>query len=133
MKHIIHPVKTLSLVALAILGLQGLSAQTPPPTPTAGSSTVPQCKGNGQGKERRAECLKNLSEAEKEQLKADMKKIHQDPALVSARQAVKDAQTPEARKEAKTSLHATRHDLLLKVDPSIQPILDKIQHPGHAK
>jgi len=62
-----------------------------------------------------------------------MKKIHQDPALVSARQAVKDAQTKEARQEAKQSLHAIRYDLLLKVDPSVQPILDKIQPTGPAK
>ena len=131
MKHTIHPTKTLSLVAFALLGIQGLSAQTPPPTPAVGTSPVPQCKG--QHKEHRAETLKNLSEAEKEQLKADMKKIHQDPALVSARQAVKDAQTKEARQEAKQSLHAIRHDLLLKVDPSVQPILDKIQPAGPAK
>ncbi len=131
MKHTIHPTKTLSLVAFAILGIQGLSAQTPSPTPTTETSTVPQCKG--QHKEHRAEKLENLSEAEKEQFKADMKKIHHDPALVSARQAVKDAQTKEARQEAKKSLHQVMNGLLLKVDPSVQPILDKIQSAGPAK
>ena len=72
--------------------------------------------------------LEALSPAEREQVISDMKKIHKDRELVTARQAVKEAQTPEAKIAAKKSLHQTRHDLLVKVDPSVAPILEKLKH-----
>jgi hypothetical protein len=132
MKHITHPTKALTLVALAILSLQGLPAQTPLPSPSPGvatgnAPTTPQCK------ERRKALLKNLSPAEKVQLEAALKQIHQDPELVTARQTLKEAQTPEARMAARKSLEQIRRTLLLKVDPAIQPILDKIKeaHTHH--
>ena len=130
MKHIIHPATPLSLLTLALLSLQGLSAQTPSPAPSPGASPVPECKADHKG--RHAEKLENLSEAEKEQYKAAAKKVHEDPALLSAKQAVKDAQTKEAREAAKASLHQLMHDLMLKADPSIQPILDKIKSGKNA-
>lgn len=72
----------------------------------------------------------SLTDAERQQLKTDMHKIKNDPQLVAAREAVKDAQTKEAKRAARGSLDQIRHDLLLKVDPSIQPVLDKMHKSG---
>jgi Spy/CpxP family protein refolding chaperone len=72
----------------------------------------------------------NLTDAERQQLKADMKKIKNDPQLVAAREAVKDALTKEAKHAAHRSLEQIRHDLLLKADSSIQPVLDKMHKGG---
>ena len=69
----------------------------------------------------------SLTDAEKEQLKTDFKKIKNDPQLVAARQAVKEAQTPEAKQEARKSLRGVREQLLLQTDPSVQPILEKLK------
>ena len=129
MKHIIHPAKTLSLVTFAILGIQTLSAQTTP-TLSPESSQVHECKA--EHKDHHAEKLENLSEAEKEQFKAAATKVHGDPTLISAKQEVKDAQTKEAREAATLSLHQVMHDLILKADPSMQPILDKIKSGKNA-
>jgi hypothetical protein len=52
---------------------------------------------------------------------------------VAARQAVQDAQTKEARQEARQELRQTRRELLLKVDPSIGPVLDKISANMNSK
>lgn len=70
--------------------------------------------------------MANLNDAERQQLKSAMKQIKNDPRLVAARQAVQEAQTKEAKMDAHRSLQQIRHDLLLKADPTIQPILDKI-------
>ncbi len=72
----------------------------------------------------------SLTDAERQQLKTDMHKIKNDPQLVAAREAVKDAQTKEAKHVAHRSLEQIRHDSLLKADPSIQPVLDKMHKSG---
>ena len=56
-----------------------------------------------------------------------MKGIKDDPQLVAARQAVEDAQTKEAKQAARRAKRDIRRQLLLKADPSLQPVLDKIQ------
>lgn len=77
----------------------------------------------------REKALSNLNDAERKQLKSAMHRIKGDPRLVAARQAVTDAQTKEAKTEAKKAAHQLRRELLLQADPSIAPILEKIQ-PG---
>lgn len=64
------------------------------------------------------EALENLTQSERQQLRAAMEKIHQDPQLVAARQAAR---------EAHASLKKTRHDLLVKVDPTLEAVLAKIK------
>jgi outer membrane protein TolC len=62
--------------------------------------------------------LGSLTPAERQQFISDMKQIKDNPQLVTAREAVK---------QAMQSLDQTRSTLLLQVDPSIQPVLTKIQ------
>jgi hypothetical protein len=73
--------------------------------------------------------LQNLTDAEKAQLKAANEKINDDPQLAAAEQAIEDAQTKEAREAAIKAKHQLKRELLLKADPSIQPVLDKLTTP----
>lgn len=120
-----YPHKIITLLAVALFPIAAcsmVSAQSadqttnPPSVPATGAC------------HHEHKAWKNLSQSERQQLKADMVKIHQDPQLVAARQAMKEAQTPEAKIAARTSLHQIRHDLLVKVDPSIEPVLAKLKH-----
>ncbi len=71
----------------------------------------------------------NLTPEEQAQLKADYKKVKNDPTVVAAKAAEKAATTPEARKEAREALRKASSLAMLKVDPSIAPILEKIHPP----
>ena len=121
--HTPHKFVTLLAATLLPLSLSPMVSAQTAPTPSNSTSAAPTCKHEHKG-------WKNLSDAERQQLQGDLKKIHQDPQLVAARQAVKEAQTPEAKAAAKTSLRQIRNDLLVKVDPSVEPILAKLVH-GH--
>jgi len=70
--------------------------------------------------------LANLSEQEREQLKAAHEKVKNDPSVVSAREALKTAATPEARRAAHEALRQAADAALLKADPSLGPILEKL-------
>ncbi len=65
--------------------------------------------------------LANLSPEEREKLKAARQKAMQDPSVQAAHEKMK-----QAHQEFMTSMHAA----MLKADPSIQPILDKIPKGG---
>jgi len=64
--------------------------------------------------------MANLSQPEREKLKAAHQKAMQDPTVQSAHEKMK-----AARREFRDSMNAA----MLKADPSIQPILDKL--PAH--
>jgi len=122
------------LLSLTLLTIPGLRAQN-----QGGSTNAPQgtnsCPNSGAVKKERGReerMFANLTEAEKQEIKADMKQIKDNEQLVADRQALKDAQTPEAKKEAHKALQATREKLLLKVDPAVQPILDKMKQGKHS-
>jgi hypothetical protein len=68
--------------------------------------------------ERRAARLANLTEDERARLRAAHQKALQDPAVQAAREKLK-----QARREFREVLRPA----LLKADPSIQPILDKLR------
>ena len=101
----------LSLLSVSLLTLSAVSAQTPPDLVSAGKHAV--------SKQQRKALTGNLSLPEKLRLRIAMKKVHDDSQMVAARQAVKDAQTKEAKHEAKSALRTLRHDLLLKADPEL--------------
>lgn len=108
---------------IPLLGAMTLKAQS-----TNAPSDIPStqvCEKRGHHKKEKV--LANLSDAERQQLKSAMHQIKGDPQLVAARQALKEAQTKEARTEAKNTLHQIRRELLLKADPSLAPILEKIK------
>ena len=117
MKITKHPQTLLPLFAITALLLPSLSAQTtnstntPPPPPPPG--------------EHRGGPMEKLTPEEMAQLKAAHDKaIAQDPSL---------EQNMKAAHESMEKARAAMHDALLKVDPSIGPILDKITPPkwGH--
>ena len=118
------PKSILSLLSATLLTFSVALAQNSPPNPqAAGKHAV--------SKQQREALVSNLSVEQKLQLRAATKKVHDDQKMVAARQAVKDAQTKEAKHEAKVALRALRHDLLLKADPALagpafKPILDHL-------
>lgn len=59
----------------------------------------------------------NLSDNERQQLKTAMEKIHSDPKLIAAHKTLWNDMK---------ALHQVKDNLLLKVDPSIKPVLDKM-------
>jgi hypothetical protein len=68
--------------------------------------------------ERRARLLANLTEEERGRLRAAHEKAMADPAVQAAREKLR-----QARREFKDVMRPA----LLKADPSIQPILDKLR------
>jgi hypothetical protein len=138
---------TLLFLLSLIAGLVSVQAQTNPvaPAPTPVDNKQSQATPSHEAKkgshshdakkgshshDAKKNDLNNLTDTERQQLKAAMKKIKDDPQLVAARQAIKESLTKESKVAAHQALNQTRHDLLLKADPTIQPILDKI---GSAK
>jgi hypothetical protein len=72
----------------------------------------------GQGWRRHhEERFANLFADEREKLKAARQKAMQDPVVQAAR---------EKRRQADKEFHDALHASMLKIDPSIQPILDKM-------
>lgn len=120
-----------SLLSLALLGSLPLKAQS---SGTQGSEPAQAATCFGKhGKGSCKEWLSVLTEQERAQLKAAMKQIKSDPQLAAARQALKDAQTKEAKAAARETLRQTRRDLLMKADPNIGPVLDKLRAAKGAK
>ncbi|MCX6958691.1 MAG: hypothetical protein NTW91_00025 [Verrucomicrobia bacterium] len=118
------PQTILSLLSATLLTFSVAWAQSSPPNPQTGGE-------HAVAKQQRNALISNLSVEQKLQLRAATKKVHDDPKMVAARQGVKDAQTKEAKHEAKAALRSLRHDLLLKADPALagptfKPILDHL-------
>jgi len=74
--------------------------------------------------------LANLSESERSQLMAAREKAKSDPAVTAAREAKKNATTPEARRAAEEAMHKAMHDAMIKADPSLGPVLEKLRAGG---
>jgi hypothetical protein len=72
----------------------------------------------------------SLTPEEKSQLKSVHEKVNDDPAVVAAREVEKNATTPEARFKARQSANHVMHDAMIKADPSIEPILEKVFPPA---
>jgi len=69
------------------------------------------------GPRHQEERFANLSADEREKLKAARQKAMQDPMVQAAQ---------EKRRQADKEFHDALHASMLKADPSIQPILDKM-------
>jgi hypothetical protein len=74
--------------------------------------------------------MANLSEQERTQLKAAYVQIKDDPSFASAREVMKTATTPEARRTALQGLKQASDAALLKVDSTLGPILEKLHQAG---
>jgi len=71
--------------------------------------------------------MANLTESERGQLKALHEQVKSDSAVSAAREAVQNAATPEARRSAEEAAKQVVHDAMIKIDPSIEPILEKLR------
>jgi hypothetical protein len=71
----------------------------------------------------------NLTPAEKLRLKAAHEAAKNDPAVVSAKQAAKNATTPQDRHAAREACRKAMHDAMIKADPTIEPLLEKVAPP----
>ena len=92
-------------------------AQTPAPTPAADQPAMGQhWRGGPEGPMR--EAMESLTPAERQQLKAAREKAEADPAVAAAH---------ENAKEAMKAAHEAMKAAMLKADPTIGPILDKLQ------
>jgi uncharacterized membrane protein YccC len=105
----------LPILGLGLITLPGLRAQDAENT-TSTNAASPGGSCQGGWKHHHGE-FANLTEAERQELKAAMEQIKGNPQLQSAREAVK---------QAMENLRQTRNQLLLQADPNIQPILDKL-------
>jgi type IV secretory pathway TrbL component len=130
---ILIPLLSLGLITLGALSTvkaQDQNTSTPSTNSVVGTNSSGVGGGWKKGRHPQSGAWANLTDAERQQLKTGMQKIKNDPQLVAAREVVKDAQTKEAKRAARGSLDQIRHDLLLKADPTIQPVLDKMHKSG---
>jgi Spy/CpxP family protein refolding chaperone len=76
-----------------------------------------ESRPHGQARHHRTERLANLAPEDRQKLKAAHEKAMQDPGLRTAQDKLRQART-----EFRDSMRAA----MLKADPTIQPILDKM-------
>ena len=68
----------------------------------------------------------SLSDGEREKLKGALEKVDGDPAVQAAEKKKREANTPEERDAASQEFRKAIHEAMVKADPSIAPILDKL-------
>ena len=71
--------------------------------------------------------LANLSENERARFMQTREKVKNIPSVVAARKALHNTTNPEERREASAAYHVAVNDAMLNIDPSIAPILQKMQ------
>jgi Spy/CpxP family protein refolding chaperone len=106
-------IKLLLMISILALALQS--------NPAAFGQDTDQ-PGNGRHGGRWGQRMANLSPQDRQKLEAAQQKAMQDPAVQAASEKMK-----QARKEFRDAMRAA----MLKADPSIQPILDKM--PVHRR
>jgi len=74
--------------------------------------------------------MAKLTESERQQLKSHHEQVKNDPAVIAAKEAKQSATTPEARHAAEKSMHQAMHDAMIKADPSVGLILEKLRPTG---
>jgi hypothetical protein len=99
------------------------------------NSAMPFQNGKSLGKEsnlgRMDRGLANLSESERRRVISLHEQVKNDPEVIASREDLKNAMTPESRQEAQKKYREVMRDAMIKMDPSIEPILEKM-HPGEA-
>jgi hypothetical protein len=68
----------------------------------------------------------SLTVAEREQLISAMEKASKDPAVQAAKERKRDAMTSQERRTASQEYRRILQDAMIKMDPSVGPILDKM-------
>ena len=72
----------------------------------------------------------NLTDAERQQLLTAREKAKEDPAVMEARKKREAATNPEERQAAGDAYRKAMNEALIKIDPSLGPILKKIEPPA---
>jgi hypothetical protein len=75
--------------------------------------------------------MARLTESERQQLKSIHERAKNDPAVLAAKEAKRNATTPEARNATEEALHQAMNAAMIKADPSIEPILAKLHTEGN--
>jgi hypothetical protein len=73
--------------------------------------------------------MANLTESERQQLKSLHEQVKNDPAVIAAKEAKRSATNSEARHAAEETMHQVINDAIIKADPSVEAILEKL-HPS---
>ena len=81
----------------------------------------------GQWRERMQRRLSVLNPDERAKLKAAHQGVRNDPAVTAAHQQMESATTPEARQQARRLMAEAVRNAMLRNDPSLGPILDKLR------
>ncbi|MEY2439759.1 MAG: hypothetical protein QOI34_1144 [Verrucomicrobiota bacterium] len=101
----------MKITSLVVVALVAASVQIGPTIRAQESKSVGKETRRSEGR------WGNLSAEERDKMKAAHKKAMQDPSVEAARQKLR-----QARNEFRDALHAA----MLKADPTIQPILQKL-------
>ena len=72
------------------------------------------------------EKFESLTPEQKQQLKAARQKAKDDPAAQAAREKLREAQGPEAKRDAAREMHEAMKAAMLKADPSLGSLLEKL-------
>lgn len=87
-------------------------------------------KGGGREGKHGPPGMANLTDEERAKLRAVHEQVKEDSSIVSAREALKSATTPEARRTAHEALMQASDAAMMKIDPSVAPILEKLHKDG---
>jgi hypothetical protein len=87
---------------------------------------VKQSRSRAKGMRDRFE---SLAPEQREQLKAARQKAKDDPTVVAAREKMKSAKSPEARREAGQAMHEAMKAAMLKQNPDLAPLLQQLGPP----
>ena len=70
--------------------------------------------------------FESLTPEQKKQLKAARSAAKDDPAVQAAREKMRNAEGPEAKREAGREMHQAMKAAMLKADPSLAPLLENL-------
>lgn len=87
---------------------------------------VQQARNQARGMRDRFE---SLTPEQREQLKAARRAAQDDPEVVAAREKMKSAASPEARREAGRALHEAMKAAAIKQNPDLAPLLEQLGPP----
>ena len=76
------------------------------------------------------EKFRSLTPEQRQQLKAARQKAKDDPTVQAAREKMRDARGPEAKRAAAREMHEAIKAAMLKADPSLGSLLDQLGPPG---
>jgi hypothetical protein len=87
---------------------------------------VKQSRSRAKGMRDRFE---SLNPEQRKQLKAARQAAKDDPTVVAAREKMKSADSPEARREAGKAMHEAMKAAMLKQNPDLGPLLQQLRPP----